>query len=238
MTAPSSPVPAVERIELPGGLFVARLPEADLYSPAVRWALYWPDGRPLKLGWSENDALAFAATLNASPTPGRAAEPDTTVTGDEAETLAMVHQLIAMGDNRTFRASTVLALMNERAALRTRAETAEAQLSTLRAEVDGMAQSGRDVLAERRRQIEAEGWSSNHDRTHTKGELADAAASYAVRAHAGQKVNLRAPGCWPWEPGWWKPGKPRRNLVKAGALILAEIDRLDHYHPSTSGADR
>lgn len=32
---------------------------------------------------------------------------------------------------------------------------------------------------------------------------------------------------WPWDEEWWKPSEdPVRNLVKAGALIAAEIDRL------------
>jgi len=32
---------------------------------------------------------------------------------------------------------------------------------------------------------------------------------------------------WPWGKEWWKPSDRRRDLVKAGALIAAEIDRLD-----------
>lgn len=32
---------------------------------------------------------------------------------------------------------------------------------------------------------------------------------------------------WPWSREWWKPKNPRRDLVKAGALIVAEIERLD-----------
>lgn len=32
---------------------------------------------------------------------------------------------------------------------------------------------------------------------------------------------------WPWDESWWKPTTPRRDLVKAAALILAEIERLD-----------
>lgn len=32
---------------------------------------------------------------------------------------------------------------------------------------------------------------------------------------------------WPWDESWWKPTNRRRDLVKAGALILAEIERLD-----------
>lgn len=79
-----------------------------------------------------------------------------------------------------------------------------------------------DVLAERRRQVEAEGWSTEHDDEHLPGELALAAASY-VCADEGEAP----PAIWPWDWAWWKPESRRRNLVKAAALILAEIERLD-----------
>jgi hypothetical protein len=36
-----------------------------------------------------------------------------------------------------------------------------------------------------------------------------------------------SPARWPWSQDWWKPTNPRRDLVKAGALIAAEIERLD-----------
>ncbi|MFH7191305.1 hypothetical protein ACHWGL_30855, partial [Klebsiella pneumoniae] len=39
-----------------------------------------------------------------------------------------------------------------------------------------------DVLAERRRQVEAEGWSPEHDDAHGRGEIARAACSYAYEA--------------------------------------------------------
>jgi len=32
---------------------------------------------------------------------------------------------------------------------------------------------------------------------------------------------------WPWDPKWWKPKDRRRDLVRAAALIIAEIDRHD-----------
>lgn len=36
-----------------------------------------------------------------------------------------------------------------------------------------------------------------------------------------------SPREWPWDASWWKPSPdPIANLVKAGALIAAEIDRL------------
>lgn len=86
-------------------------------------------------------------------------------------------------------------------------------------------QAATDVLTERRRQIEAEGWTACHDDEYLlPGSLAAAAACYALSA-AGLKN--AAPSGWPWSIEWWKPTTPRRDLVKAGALILAEIERLD-----------
>ena len=32
---------------------------------------------------------------------------------------------------------------------------------------------------------------------------------------------------WRWEAHWFKPRSPRADLVRAGALIIAEIERLD-----------
>ncbi len=85
----------------------------------------------------------------------------------------------------------------------------------------------RDVIAERQRQIKVEGFDAKHDDVETNGELAGAAACYALNGivHAGAKRAIEK--FWPWEPEWWKPGDRRRDLVKAGALILAEIERLD-----------
>lgn len=87
-----------------------------------------------------------------------------------------------------------------------------------------------DVLAERRRQVEAEGWTPEHDDEHGEGELPAAAASYAIDACGialGHASKDHPPSVWPWDRQWWKPQGARRNLVKAGALILAEIERLD-----------
>ncbi|MEZ2410592.1 hypothetical protein AB6806_27725 [Bosea sp. RCC_152_1] len=95
-----------------------------------------------------------------------------------------------------------------------------------------------DVLAERRRQTASEGWTAEHDDQHSAGELAKAAACYAAgttferelsaeerRAHRTKQTKTE--GLWPWDRSWWKPADRRRDLVKAGALILAEIERLD-----------
>lgn len=78
------------------------------------------------------------------------------------------------------------------------------------------------VMAERDRQKSAEGWTPEHDDEHSTEELAFAASCYAT---ADQ--DEPPPAVWPWAREWWKPAGRRRSLVKAGALILAEIERLD-----------
>lgn len=103
----------------------------------------------------------------------------------------------------------------------------EAQIAELRkGQPAEMSAAARDVLAERRRQQEVEGWTPEHDDRHSGCELAAAAAVYALCTRPDQ---LRICGvvAWPFKLHWWKPTTYRRNLEKAGALILAEIERLD-----------
>lgn len=95
--------------------------------------------------------------------------------------------------------------------------------------------AARDVLAERRRQVEEEGWTPEHDDEHEDGDIASAASAYALAAadalnpfsQGDGDYKTTPPGMWPWDRRWWKPGVPRRMLIKAGALVLAEIERLD-----------
>jgi hypothetical protein len=91
---------------------------------------------------------------------------------------------------------------------------------------NGMTHAARDVLSERQRQIEVEGWTPEGDAAYRDGELADAAACYARPRY---RMGETCPPEWPWAGKWWKPTDRRRNLVKAGALILAEIERLDRW---------
>jgi hypothetical protein len=87
------------------------------------------------------------------------------------------------------------------------------------------------IAAERARQVRQEGWTPEHDDGHGAGDLAYAAACYTFVA-AEQAREERPPGAapliyWPWDSRSWKPKDARNNLVRAGALIAAEIDRLD-----------
>lgn len=83
------------------------------------------------------------------------------------------------------------------------------------------------IAAERERQVAAEGWTPQHDAGHADGVLARAAACYAIPAR------LRRLDLWPWESRYWKPSPDDRvrELVKAGALLAAEIDRLKAVTP-------
>lgn len=105
------------------------------------------------------------------------------------------------------------------------------------------------ITEERDRQISQEGWSVNHDQEHILGELAQAAACYALppqRVVMSQPPVVNNPRSvddvqygpaeeakpgqihWPFESEWYKrtPENRVRELTKAGALIAAEIDRL------------
>lgn len=97
-----------------------------------------------------------------------------------------------------------------------------------------------DVLTERVRQIQQEGWSPSHDDKHDKGELAGAAIAYAIAGQFEENTALaefeksrfnriwsECRSFWPWSLGWWKPKDRRRNLIRATALLIAEIERLD-----------
>ena len=99
------------------------------------------------------------------------------------------------------------------------------------------------LVNERERQVVVEGWTRHNDDNCLGGGLAEAASCYASAAASYARDDL--PGAlesrkwWPWSPKWWKPFASattlmpsliRRHqkacLIKAGALIIAELERL------------
>lgn len=86
------------------------------------------------------------------------------------------------------------------------------------------------VHAERRRQTEVEQWHPEQDDTYTEGELSRAALAYLTGV-----VML-----WPWDLTFWKwnPTTAPRNIEKAGALYLAEVDRLKRYLATLSEREK
>ncbi|HCK4368247.1 TPA: hypothetical protein N0G49_000402 [Pseudomonas aeruginosa] len=93
-----------------------------------------------------------------------------------------------------------------------------------------------DVQAERRRQVEVEGYHGFRDNHYISYELSKAARAYIeVSWHAlSGGLPCKKPESWPWMAGFkWSDG--RTMLVKACALALAEIERLDRATATQGG---
>ncbi|MFT6789675.1 MAG: hypothetical protein ACJAVX_003057 [Pseudoalteromonas rhizosphaerae] len=97
------------------------------------------------------------------------------------------------------------------------------------------------ILEERKRQVDHEGYTSISDDKYNKGVLTMAAITYAtaatsspqLRAEFRDRAEVNKPlRHWPWEMSYLKLGSDDdhnsriRELTKAGALIAAEIDKL------------
>lgn len=88
------------------------------------------------------------------------------------------------------------------------------------------------IEAERKRQIEVEGFTPEHDKQYKEKELAFAAICYWTPP---QFRTLEPPENWPFEKSRWKPSPDNRikELVKAGALFLAqgELEGSHEHYP-------
>ena len=89
-----------------------------------------------------------------------------------------------------------------------------------------------DVTFERNRQQVEEGYDKFSDDVYVNDELALAAATYALPERFRKNIHKAGdddpcPTTWPWEAIFFKPGDRRSELVKAAALLLAEIERID-----------
>lgn len=151
-----------------------------------------------------------------------------------ATVLSLLDELEAKDRRNAELNSTLERLATDRAQSASELDNAEKRI----AELEALAFSPAllDVIAERQRQMSVEGWTPKHDDKYDNNELAFAASCYAFHSAAaswdfegdGTPYDIHpAPKNWPWEPEWWKPTNPRRDMVKAGALILAEIERID-----------
>ncbi len=82
-----------------------------------------------------------------------------------------------------------------------------------------------EIATERERQVTEEGFTPDNDHAKNRdGELAIAAGCYLLH---GQRSPLEPPRDWPWHPFWWRPKTRRRDLIRAAALIVAELERLE-----------
>jgi hypothetical protein len=145
--------------------------------------------------------------------------------------------------NAELRASEITRLTERCDAYKGQVKAGDEQIAALRCRVATGVVS--EIAAERRRQVEVEGWTAEHDDEHGSGEMARAAAAYADHSsrfrdatELGSEYRIKAPSpLWPWSREWWKPKDRRRDLIRAAALIVAEIERLDRS-PSPSESPR
>ncbi len=99
--------------------------------------------------------------------------------------------------------------------------------------------TGEELITQERARHSHLGWTAEHDAEHGLGDLMAAAYCYAmtpvhresqgfksVRYDGPDSHFVTVPRDWPWAGRWWKPTTRERDLVKAGALLLAEKDRI------------
>lgn len=190
----------------------AKLAELEKQEPVARIAFYEGSNTPVLVGWAH--MAVGQHSLYATPVAQAQHSVPEEFIGRLSEFLAQ-------------RGTTGKALLRELRAMLAAAPGKEVPQAWL------------DVQAERRRQITAEGWTPEHDDEHADGQMAQAAGCYAL--HAGgigtdwpDGLQNGAALFWPWDRDSWKPTTPRRDLVKACALALAEIERLDRAGISQS----
>lgn len=104
------------------------------------------------------------------------------------------------------------------------------------------------IAAERQRQVDSEGYAPEHDDVHKGHQLAAAASVYALPEHLRQSLGVHIAGrtVWSfvqevWPRGWRRKQRAglqlyvgkvadwqdrQSELVRAGALCAAEIDRI------------
>lgn len=91
------------------------------------------------------------------------------------------------------------------------------------------------IAKERERQVNEEGFTAEHDDKYHGSELCLAALCYLLMLDDIGRNRRHPPGNpppdWPWDADYWKPSTPERNLTKAGALIVAEMERRNRSAP-------
>jgi hypothetical protein len=90
----------------------------------------------------------------------------------------------------------------------------------------------RTIAAERKRGVRKHKYTADKDDLLTRGELTKGAMSYLAIAdmqlQGVTRAELNIPTFWPFEQSRFQPSEfPTRNLVKAAAMVAAEIDRLN-----------
>lgn len=100
----------------------------------------------------------------------------------------------------------------------------------------------RDIEMERDYQIKQKDCQTTRDDTYTDNQLIRAACSYALHAtneaQGGcEQTHATIMGVWPWPEGSFSKCDKRSSLVKAAALLVAEIERIDRANQLEKASD-
>ena len=177
-----------------------------------------PDDKPgYTLGPAGKTEWALRRLLSSTPATAEDSSADQPAAAGPEEWRAAVAELFAIdGSGKMFDATRCIKAR----------ETLHAMLAAAPQPVQQLPSALADIAAERRRQVEVEGWTPEHDDQYGEYVLPCAAGCYAMYTLAYPAGDPPRP--WPWAGDWWKPSAdPRRNLVKSGALIAAAIERID-----------
>ncbi|HBO3329918.1 TPA: hypothetical protein L4R57_001791 [Pseudomonas aeruginosa] len=212
----------------------AQAEQAEVERPEIVATLFTPNEKV----HDDIGFKAFAVAGDCDKDGGEFYDPEKLMTVAQHERIAGALRFERQQMDRAF-----TACINERDAALANVDALAVQVlklgGTISFDYHPVAQAGQvpqawlDVQAERRRQVEAEGWTPEHDDEHACDEIAAFACFYAMPP-AARDWDASSTGYGDtlgeaivpegWEP---KTGDRRRELVKAGGLILAEIERLD-----------
>lgn len=145
---------------------------------------------------------------------------DTIVIGDDADDLAPIRMVVGDGHSGHGLYLAQVEYQDEGAVLLAAMPKPPAYGSA-QAPALAPTQAAQDVLAERQRQVEREGYTLQHDADmHDSNDLARAAAFYAM-AEVGYEYGRVS---WPWDEDVCKVKDRYRNFVRAAALLIAAAD--------------
>lgn len=101
----------------------------------------------------------------------------------------------------------------------------------------------RALCAERLEQVERHGFTAAHDARHVDGEIAQGALAYLLAGMAaalGMDDDPRATetlaaafNAWPFAGSGFRTGTPSECFIKAAAMLLAEVDRIEAQDAAT-----
>ncbi|WP_339860440.1 hypothetical protein [Thalassospira alkalitolerans] len=84
----------------------------------------------------------------------------------------------------------------------------------------------KEIMQERQRQIEDEGYDAHHDSLHEPDVIATGGAFYALPEETTDWIKAKGVDLWPFDEHPKRKDR-RRDLIRAASMIVAEIEQID-----------